>query len=144
MGIKCSTGARLKAIYFLGNECDNCEVEGWELTVHHIKPRRNGGDHRLINLRVLCRVCHTALESGKSPNGSTFWRNMNSVRISKLIEQGKVVRHYDRWSEELSDMRSKELRFQQRQNERDLLLKIHKGNATWNLAEKLFKAMGYE
>lgn len=43
--------------------CRECRTSK-ELTVHHIKPRSEGGTNNLSNLITLCRRCHDLIELG--------------------------------------------------------------------------------
>lgn len=78
--------ASQKAIEYYGRACDNCGVD-WELQCHHVKPRRCGGDHRLINLRVLCSVCHWCIENHRPPRSSKHWNRKNEERLQALRQQ---------------------------------------------------------
>ena len=56
-----------KKVYKRDNyECQNCGRRGGphgdsELQAHHIVPKRNGGLHRMGNLKTLCKGCHDAI-----------------------------------------------------------------------------------
>lgn len=42
-------------------QCQMCEC-GYDLSVHHIKPRDEGGGHDMPNLITLCNHCHDIVE----------------------------------------------------------------------------------
>jgi len=46
-----------------GNKCKVCGKKR-KLTVHHIKPRDEGGTNALNNLETLCQKCHDEIEMG--------------------------------------------------------------------------------
>ena len=57
---------RRKVLERDGYRCQNCGELGGphgnvRLEVHHIVPRRNGGTHKIGNLRTLCKDCHNAI-----------------------------------------------------------------------------------
>ncbi|WP_025025718.1 HNH endonuclease [Caldalkalibacillus mannanilyticus] len=60
--------------------CYICENDK-ELEVHHVLPRRLGGNHELDNLVTLCKRCHRHIETGNVTHA-----------ISKCFENAK--KHY--------------------------------------------------
>ena len=42
-----------------GNQCRRCRT-GVDLTLHHVKLRKDGGKNVAENLITLCRACHNA------------------------------------------------------------------------------------
>jgi 5-methylcytosine-specific restriction endonuclease McrA len=44
-----------------GHQCNHCGTS-FNLTVHHIIPRREGGTDHLDNLQTLCDSCHQVAE----------------------------------------------------------------------------------
>ena len=46
-----------------GNRCRACS-RTWALTLHHLKPRRDGGEDTEENMVVLCRECHDLADEG--------------------------------------------------------------------------------
>jgi 5-methylcytosine-specific restriction endonuclease McrA len=60
------------------------------LTVHHKRFRKNGGDHSLENLTVLCESCHMGFHKGKVKlrvNGQQY------VHLSKTVLKERMVRY---------------------------------------------------
>ena len=45
--------------------CTECGVEARQLHLHHRRPIRQGGTHRLDNLVLLCAECHSEAHGGK-------------------------------------------------------------------------------
>jgi len=48
-------------------ECQNsaCTSSESELTMHHVKWQKNGGEHKARNCVTLCKSCHKAFHRGK-------------------------------------------------------------------------------
>ena len=52
-----------------GNKCNKCgNIE--HLEIHHINPVSNGGENILLNLEILCNVCHGKTHSRYRKNCS--------------------------------------------------------------------------
>ena len=70
-----------KKVYKRDNyECQNCGRRGGpygdsELQAHHIVPKRNGGSHRMGNLRTLCKGCHAAITYDQNAPTATNQRS---------------------------------------------------------------------
>lgn len=57
---------RRLALTRAGGRCEGCGLspaQGARLSVHHIVGYAYGGTNDLANLKVLCQICHPALES---------------------------------------------------------------------------------
>lgn len=54
--------------------CCESLFNGEELEVHHILPRRKGGDHSLKNLKLLHKTCHKQVEYSKDINLKAVWK----------------------------------------------------------------------
>lgn len=59
--------------------CDASLFNGEELEIHHIKPRREGGDHSLKNLKLLHKLCHKQVEYSKNDNLKATWREKGLI-----------------------------------------------------------------
>lgn len=63
--------AKEALIKFQKGYCPVCDVSLFndeELEIHHVLPRRDGGDHSLKNLKLLHRACHKQVEYSKNGN----------------------------------------------------------------------------
>jgi len=79
-----------KKVYKRDNyECQNCGRRGGphgdsELQAHHIVPKRNGGLHRMGNLRTLCKGCHDAITYDQNaPTAATSQRTFGYGKTSE-------------------------------------------------------------
>lgn len=52
--------AKKLAIKEYGNKCEICEYDA-TVDLHHIHERRNGGDHAISNLMIICPNCHALI-----------------------------------------------------------------------------------
>ena len=89
-------------------ECQNvnCKTPNSELTMHHVKWQKNGGEHKTRNCITLCRTCHKAFHRGKISitfktrdelpahiSGHTFSLNiLNEINWKKIKKEMKVLR----------------------------------------------------
>jgi 5-methylcytosine-specific restriction endonuclease McrA len=75
-------------INVVGNECENptCH-EKYNLAVHLIKPRAEGGSNKLNNLIVLCPNCHALADKGEP----------SQARLRRWIFRPKRFRYRLRW-----------------------------------------------
>ena len=69
--------------------CQNCGREGGPsgdvcLEVHHIVPIRNGGSHRMGNLRTLCKGCHDAITHDQNAPTATNQRSELKIGEDEL------------------------------------------------------------
>jgi hypothetical protein len=70
------------------------------LTVHHKRFRKNGGDHSLPNLTVLCEACHVGFHRGKVKlrvNGQQYVHLSKGIikeRNERYQKQMKQVKQY--------------------------------------------------
>lgn len=53
--------------------CGMTLFNGEDLEIHHILPRREGGDHSLKNLKLLHKLCHKQVEYTKDSNLRATW-----------------------------------------------------------------------
>ena len=53
--------------------CDASLFNDEDLEIHHIKPRRESGDHSLKNLKLLHKLCHRQVEYSKDGNLRAVW-----------------------------------------------------------------------
>lgn len=65
-----------KYIHLRINECYICGNSN-NLTVHHIKPRRNGGTNENFNLMLLCKKCHYNFEEATKH----LWKRIPKYKI---------------------------------------------------------------
>lgn len=59
--------------------CDASLFNDEELEIHHIKPRREGVDHSLKNLKLLHKLCHKQIEYSKDSNLRAVWREKGII-----------------------------------------------------------------
>lgn len=82
-------------------KCEFCGREGEH--VHHIIPRSRGGDHKLINLVMLCKDCHLKAHNGDYSNRRginevmmKYFQKINDEKYAKtlpeMIEYFKVMK----------------------------------------------------
>lgn len=82
-----------------GKSCSSCGSSG-PLDIHHLRPIREGGTHRVDNLALLCRECHEDAHGGRHLSYSDvrsdeFYKTNVEKRIKKIrfcIEQSKQLR----------------------------------------------------
>jgi len=78
---------RLRIILRDEKQCQRCEnmFDDISLTVHHIVPRKLGGNNKMKNLITLCHPCHDYIETNgidklkgkvvdRAPSDSQDWR----------------------------------------------------------------------
>jgi RNA-directed DNA polymerase len=53
--------------------CDMSLFNDEDLEIHHVTPRREGGDHFLKNLKLLHKLCHKQVEYSKDSNLRAAW-----------------------------------------------------------------------
>lgn len=92
-------------------KCQNekCETPGSELTMHHIKFQKNGGENKLKNCITLCKSCHKNFHRGK--RSLTFWGmtykitdKENEIDWKELRSKTKELRKANKeyWSYKIS------------------------------------------
>lgn len=67
-----------RIVTLLGGKCENCGSQ-YKLTLHHIIPKSEGGEHDILNLQLLCRKCHdmTHIILNKSKTVNIIYNNYN-------------------------------------------------------------------
>lgn len=71
-----SGGTKSALVKLQKGYCPVCEMSllnGEDLEIHHILPRREGGDHSLKNLKLLHKLCHKQVEYSKDSNLRAAW-----------------------------------------------------------------------
>lgn len=53
----CHSQNKSKVILLLGGKCQDCGTKH-NLTIHHVKPKSEGGKNDIGNIEILCRGCH--------------------------------------------------------------------------------------
>jgi len=81
-------GYRDLLIESLGNSCKKCQSDS-DLDIDHIKPRSQGGEHRLFNIQILCSECRKGSKTGKSvesnrKNSDTLLHISNNLRARRV------------------------------------------------------------
>lgn len=74
-----NTRNKSKIILLLGGQCQDCGTQQ-NLTIHHIKPKRNGGNNNINNIKILCRECHDRVH-GIAPKNGILMKIINESGI---------------------------------------------------------------
>lgn len=73
-----------------GYQCAHCgHREGLDLTIHHLKPRSQGGPTEYGNLIVLCHNCHHRVEQTHTLNPRDL-RRIKEYLVHRLFTQAGV------------------------------------------------------
>ena len=59
--------------------CGSSLFNDEDLEIHHIKPRREGGNHSFKNLKLLHKLCHKQVEYSKDSNLRAIWRERGII-----------------------------------------------------------------
>jgi 5-methylcytosine-specific restriction endonuclease McrA len=89
---------RASALAAGGGTCSRCGDRG-PVDVHHLRPVREGGTHRLENLVLLCRECHRDVHGGRELGFARVGDDENKptaaekriMKIRSAIDQGGSI-----------------------------------------------------
>ena len=60
--------------------CTNSLLNGEDLEVHHILPRKDGGSDKPKNLLLLHKECHKQVTNSKNENTIAIWRQQGIIK----------------------------------------------------------------
>lgn len=88
---------RIATIMRDGNTCQKCGKTNCRLEVHHITPKRIGGNDSILNLITLCSSCHTQVTEVEMKYAKDFYkiikgRNVNYKAAMHVMQGKKYLR----------------------------------------------------